>query len=299
MGKHRTPREMPQEIRLAYGKIAGLMLMATPYPEASVVVVFYRALLELALKEKERRAVLEFVLSPDSDLACLCHQLMSVASEEERNLLRFSLVEDVYHMMMADHTEAEEETFLFNQVLEHLSIEEEHLERVRQMYGNDSAYLPEKPPEILRCKIARQTAAGLVGLGVPVAMVAVSGEDGLSPRGIASGLKALSPGKKHPKSLVPGLLLTLAAGGMAWRTAKWVLHYPDMKRQWMLRRLNKSETKRLRLIVKNLDHDVRSLHKQIEERTAAFAETNTWITLVNLLKRSRSLVTVMTGKLKG
>lgn len=292
MKKNRTPGDMPQEIRLAYAKIAGLIIMATPYPETSVVVAFYRSLHELALKDKERRAVLEFMLSPDTDLQTLCNTLMSVEVEEERNLLRFSLVEDIYHMLMADHDEGDEEVRLFNQVLELLSIQEEHIDMIHLMYKNDSAYLPELQPEKLPSKVARQTLAGMVGLGVPISMVAVSGEGGLSPRGIASGLKAISPGKDRHKSLVPGLLITLAAGGMAWRSAKWLLHYPDWKRQWMLKRLNKSEIKKMKQTAKLIDADILMMQKQIESRAADFAETDSWMTLSKLLKRSRSLVRV-------
>ncbi len=298
MKKHRTPGDMPQEIRLAYAKIVGLVLMATPYPETSVVVVFYRSLHELTLKEKERRAVLEFMLSPDTDLNTLCSTLMSVELEEERNLLRFSLVEDIYHMLMADHNAGDEETVLFNQVLDKLAIHEEHIDMIRQMYNSDSTYLPKLKPENLPHKVVRQTAAGLVGLSVPVGMVAVSGERGLSPWGIASGLKAISPGKGRNKSLVPGLLITLAAGGMAWRSTKWLLHYPEWKRLWMLKRLKKSEIKKMKQTAKCIDEDILMMQKQIESRAADFAETDSWVTLENLLKRSRSLIRVKNEEIK-
>ena len=298
MRKYRTPGDMPQEIRLAYAKIASLLLMATPYPETSVVVAFYRSLQDLELKEKERRAVLEFMLSPDTDLKSLCSILMAVELEEERNLLRFSLVEDMYHMLMADHNEGDEEVILFNQVLDCLAIRAEHIDMVRQMYNNDSTYLPELQPEKLSCKVARQTVAGVTGMGISIGMVAISGEGGLSPRGIASGLKALSPGKGRTKSLVPGLLITLAAGGMAWRSTKWLLQYPYYRRQWMLKRIHKGEMKQLKQITKIIDRDILMMHKQIENRAAGFAETDTWITLVNLLKRSKSLAVVKADQMR-
>lgn len=298
MKKFRTPGDMPQEIRLAYAKIAGLILTATPYPETSVVVAFYRSLQELSLKDRERRAVLEFLLSPDTDLHTLCSILMSVEVEEERNLLRFSLAEDIYHMMLADHDEGEEEVFLFNQVLNEMSVQEEHIDMIRHMHRNDSTYLPELQPEKLSSKVARQTAAGIIGLSVPIAMVAASGEDGLSPRGIASGLKAINPEKSRNKSLVPGLLITLAAGGMAWRSARWIFNYPDVKRQWMLKRLSKSEIKKLKQMLKNIEQDIKTIHQQIESRAADFSETDTWITMVSLLKKSRSLLNVKIGQAK-
>lgn len=292
MRKYRIPGDMPQEIRLAYAKIASLLLMATPYPETSVVLAFYRSLQEVALKEKERRAVLEFVLSPDTDLKALCSILMAVEMEEERNLLRFTLVEDMYHMLMADHSEGDEEVILFNQVLDCLAIREEHIHMVRQMYKNDSTYLPELQPEKMSSKVARQTVAAVAGLGIPIVMVSVSGEGGLSPKGIGSGLKTLSPGKGRTKNMVPGLLITLAAGGMAWQSTKWLLQYPYWRRQWMLKRINKGAMKQLKQITRNIDRDILMMHKQIEARTPEFAETDTWIALVNLLKRSRSLAVV-------
>ena len=292
MNKFRTPGDMPQEIRLAYAKIVGLILTATPYPETSVVVAFYRSLQELSLKDRERRAVLEFLLSPDTDLHTLCSMLMSVELDEERNLLRFSLAEDIYHMLMADHDEGEEEVLIFNQVLNELSIQVEHIDMIRHMYKNDSTYLPELQQDKLPDKVARQTVAGIIGLGVPIAMVAVSGEGGLSPKGITSGLKAISPGKRRNKSLVPGLLITLAAGGMAWRSARWILNYPDVKRQWMLKRLNKSEMNKLKKMFKNIEQDITAIHQQIESRAADFSDTDNWITMVNFLKKSRSLVSM-------
>ena len=298
MKKDREPGKMPQEIRLAYAKILSLMLTATPHPESSVVVAFYRAMQELNLKERDRRAVLEFMLSPDAEAGTLSSILMEAKGEEERNLLRFTLLEDLYGMLMADHYEGDEETAFLIRMAKKLAIRQEHIDQVRLMYESESAYLPEMPSRSLGHKVFRQTLAGVVGLWVPLGMVAGSGEHGLSPKEITSGLRALSPGRGRNRSILPGLLLTLAAGAAAWQTARWLLHLPDRRREWMLRRLRKAAVSQLQQVEKDMVKDAQMLQRQIGKRAKDFLETDSWQELLELLRRSQAIVSVMIRDLR-
>jgi uncharacterized tellurite resistance protein B-like protein len=298
MKKDREPGKMPQEIRLAYAKILSLMLTATPHPESAVVVAFYRAMQELNLKERDRRAVLEFMLSPDAEAGTLCSILMEAQGEEERNLLRFTLLEDLYGMLMADHYEGDEETAFLIRMAKKLAIRQEHIDQVRLMYESENAYLPAMPQRTLGHKVFRQTLAGVVGLWVPLGMVAGSGKHGLSPKEISSGLRALSPGHERNRSILPGLLITLAAGAAAWQTARWLFSLPDRRREWMLHRLRKAAVNQLQQVEKDMVKDAQMLQRQIGKRAKDFLETDSWQELLALLRRSQAIVSVMIRDLR-
>lgn len=293
VNKHREPGDMPQEIRLAYAKILSLMLTSEPHPESTAVVAFYQAIQALKLKERDRRAVLEFMLSPDTDTAMLCRILMETEREEERNLLRFSLLEDLYWLLMADHYEGDKEAAFLIKTAKQLAIRQEHIDQVRLMYKSEHPYLPTVKKAAWHSKVLRQTAAGVAGLWIPLGLVAGTGEPGLTSKGIVSGLRALSPGHGRSRSIIPGLMLTLAAGAAAWQSARWLLHLPEWRREWMLRRLRKAEAKQLLEIEKEMEKDIQMLLRQVSKRAKEFQETESWQALAELLRRSKSLAGAM------
>jgi uncharacterized tellurite resistance protein B-like protein len=298
MKKDREPGKMPQEIRLAYAKILSLMLTATPHPESAVVVYFYRAMQELNLKERDRRAVLEFMLSPDAEAGNLCSILMEAKGEEERNLLRFTLLEDLYGMLMADHYEGDEEAAFLVRMAKKLAIRQEHLDQVRLMHASESTYLPEMPVHSLSSRLLRQTLAGVAGVWVPLGLLAGSGERGLKPKELISGLRALSPGQKRHRSILPGLLITLATGAAAWQTARWLFYLPERRREWMLHRLRKAAVSQLLQAEKDMMKDAQILQRQIGKRAKDFLETDSWQELLELLRRSQATVSVMIRDLR-
>ncbi|SMP41377.1 hypothetical protein [Anoxynatronum buryatiense] len=296
--QHREPGAMPQEIRMAYGKLLGLMLLAEPRPESAQIVAFYRALSGINLKDRDRHAVLEFIISPDTSGEELCRLILDTPDEQEHNLLRFTLLEDLYRIMMADHYEGDEETAFFMRVARWLSIRQEHVEQVRRSIEETAGYLPADEKPALGNRVMHQAVAGTAGLAVPLLMVAEAGHSGLTPRGIISGLHALSPGKSRRRSIIPGLLITLAAGAATWQSSRWLFQLPQWRRNRMAARIFKIECKQLRQIEKDLQKDEQLARRMIKRQSREFQDSDTWQELAALLLKSRALAGVLIKEMR-
>lgn len=296
--QHREPGQMPQEIRLAYGKLLGLMLLAEPRPESAQMVTLYRALKGINLSDRDRHAVLEFIIAPDATGEELCRLILDISDQQEGNLLRFSLLEDLYRMMIADHYEGDEEMDYFVSAARWLSIRQDHVDQVRKSVQEAWGYLPAASKPAAGHRIMHQAVAGTAGLAVPLLMVAEAGGDGLTPRGVVSGLKALSPGKKHHRSVVPGLLVTLAVGAAAWQCSRWLFQFPQWRRNRMTTHIMKNEIKQLRQIEKDLQKDEQLARRIIKRQSNAFQDSEVWQELAVLLRKSRALTSALTKEMR-
>ena len=302
MKKGREPGAMPQDIRLAYGKILSLMLLSEPYSGINGMVEFYRALHELNLKERDRRAVLEFMIAPDTDGETLCRLLMAIEDPEERNLVRFTLLEDLYRMMMADHYEGDQEVAFLILTAGHLAVRQEHVDQVRVMYENGGIYPTLQEGESPERRILRNLAAGTAGVAVPLLMVSKTGHPGLKPAGVVTGLMNLNPGKKRPSSLMPGLIITVATGALAWQSIQWLLRLPEWRRRWMVNRLRRSGKKQLMHMEKQLDKDIQMIRRLMNRDDSAFMESDSRPMMLELLRRTRAMVQAeirRTGRMSG
>ena len=284
---------MPQEIRLAYAKLLCLMLISEPQPGPVGLVELYHGMQGLQLKEKDRQVVLEFMLSPDADYRELCSHLLDLAGLEERNLIRFMLLDDLYRMMMSDHYESDREVAFFEHVANALDIRQEHLDLVRKTYSEKGIYLPPSKTDPFVRKAARQLIAGTAGIVVPLVLVAAIGEPGLSSHGITSGLRGLSPGYGKRRSFLPGLVIILAVGTGVRQATHKILRLSERRRSWMVKRLLKYRRKQLTQVGKYMTQDTRLVEKIIKSRASDFQGTDHWQELHELLLKGTALVEVM------
>jgi uncharacterized damage-inducible protein DinB len=125
-------------------------------------------------------------------------------------------------------------------------------------------------------------------------ILAASGEKGLTPMGVFLGLKALSPGSGRKKSVIPGLVLTIAAGAFAWQTTTWLLHLPDWRRKWIIGRLRKVRKKQYVQIEKDIGKDLRMINQTIKKRSKEFQESSSWQQLSDLMKKTWGHANMMT-----
>jgi uncharacterized tellurite resistance protein B-like protein len=157
--KNREPADMPQQLRLAYAKALGLLFLAERQHESTKMMELYRAMNTLQLTDRDRKAVIEFIMSPDTSAESLCQMVMETTDIQEKNLLRFSMLEDLYRLMMADHYISEEEAAVFNRMTELLQIQEEHVELVKNLYEQEDLYVPEPETATLTDQMTKQMVA--------------------------------------------------------------------------------------------------------------------------------------------
>ncbi|SFI14215.1 hypothetical protein SAMN05192551_10719 [Tindallia magadiensis] len=267
--KVREPRKMPIENRLAYGKLLGLMILSQNKPEAMTMQEFYRALRSIALKDRDRQVIFEYMMAPDESAASLTQQMMKDLNDEEGNLIRFSLLEDLYRVMKADYYEDEGEKNFFNEVVHHLGIKEHHIEQVRQTYERDNLYLPGS----IKPSISKMAMSQLVSISAGLATA------GIIYYGTNTRRKKQSPIEK---------VATVSTALVVYKAVESLVNYKENHQLRMQKKLRKENNKLLIELEKDITKDIRMIKQITRKKPSQFSETFTWQDVLVLLEKTKA-----------
>ncbi|SDY44008.1 TerB family tellurite resistance protein [Tindallia californiensis] len=267
--KVREPRKMPVENRLAYGKLLGLMILSQNKPEAMTMKEFYRALKSIALKDRDRQVIFEYMMDPDESATSLTQQMMKHLNDQEENLIRFSLLEDLYRVMKADYYEDEGEKNFFNEVIHHLEIKERHIEQVRQTYERDNLYLPEN----VKPSISRMAMNQIASISA-----------GLATAGIVFYVTNTKRKKQSPIEKAA----TVSTALVVYKTVESLANYKANHQLRMQKKLKKENSILLIELEKDIAKDIRMIKQIIRKKSSQFSETFTWQDVLVLLEKTKA-----------
>ena len=132
--------EMPWETKLNYCKILSLMVTIDGQVEQLKMVELYRLIAKVMLGDSKRPKLLEFIFEPKIELEDLWEKILEGLNNQEKNILRFSIIKDLLIIMRADYYEALEEIKFLEKTKEMLHISEEHMKFFEEEYQNDKNF---------------------------------------------------------------------------------------------------------------------------------------------------------------
>lgn len=263
----REPKNMPAEIRLTYGKLLGLMILAQQRPEAIAMQEFYRALRKIEMKDKDRQVIFEYMMDPDESASSLIQVMMSIKEEQERNLLRFSLLEDLYRIMKADFYEDKEEKSYFDEVVSALEIQPQHLQTVKDTYEKEDLYVPGMKKETSVELLIRYTTG--ISIGV-----------------MTAGIIRKSIQKQKNKNSGIEILTILSSSIAAFQTTQCLMQLKGRKSRWVRKKLLKEKIKQEQQLVKDIKKDHRMIRQIIKKKSSQFMPTFSWEDVLVLLEKT-------------
>ncbi len=263
----REPKRMPAEIRLTYGKLLGLMILAQHRPEAVAMQEFYRALRKIEMKEKDRQVIFEYMMDPDQSASELIEIIMTVKDDQERNLLRFSLLEDLYRIMKADFYEDKDEKYYFDEVVSKLGIQPQHLQFVVDTYEKEDLYVPGMEKESTSDTLIRYMAGLTVGI-------------------ITAGIIRKSTWKKKSENSAIEIIAVLSSSFVAFQTTQHLMKLKGTKGRWIRKKLLKEKLKQEQQLIKDIKKDHRMIRQIIKKKSSQFMATFSWQDVLTLLEKT-------------
>lgn len=156
---------MSTERKIAYAKILALMLSLNLIEDK--VIAFYRLLSQIRLNTESRMILLSYINNPKDDMANLCMDTLKDLNEQEKNIVRFSLMKDLIILTRAGEVASLGEKKLFNKIKELFLVPDEYIGYFEEEYEQDQMFLNENldDTDILRC--AQEQIALTSSLGIP------------------------------------------------------------------------------------------------------------------------------------
>ena len=270
----------PQRVAL-YGALFAMAAIDGSIDKDEIAAI-YETLELTGLDEADQLRVRGFLVEPPAFEECI----VALGSLPEE--LRFGVLVLLAEVVLADDVVAEEEKEALRLAAGRLGACGEQLEaimdfvrearRIRERGLDDSAALD----------ALRSAAAGLTGVGVPIAAVYVGGSVvGLSAAGVTSGLAALGFGF----GMVPGIGVAVVAGTLTFLAVRKLLR---LRRDTRNKTLQAQRERRAQLVLMNLQGtidllvqriaDLEEQGEQARRNEAAIAE------LTNRLRALKSLL---------
>ncbi len=216
------------------------------------------------LNESDRREIHSYVITPPDFDDCIA------ALSDTDEVLRYGLMLNLIEVMIADDIVEDEETEFLHTAEEKLGISDEQVDEMIDFAEEVKRIRERGIDDEHAADVLKQAAAGLTGVGVPIAAVSFSGSVvGLSAAGITSGLAALGLGL----GMVSGIGVAIAIGAGIYAGLNKVLDTGNKKKK---AKLQKERQRKAQLAIQNLQETISTLIDRLQslQTTAADAEAN-------------------------
>ncbi|SCY64557.1 hypothetical protein [Alkaliphilus peptidifermentans] len=275
--KVRPLEKLPSRTKLIYCKLLSLMVTVEGELNQLKLAELYRLMANIKLPSSKREQIIEYIITPNKEsLELICQAAINDLNQQEKNILRFSLMKDLMIIMGADYSESKEEREYISEIQKIYEITEEQLEFFKNEYRTDQVFTDLKDTKLF----VKHTAAKAMAIGIPITAIYFSGTfKGLGPFGILSGLLGLSKMKSHKKeSYLAGLVISIIMGFATYHSLKWIIDY-NSKKNLKLQLLLKEEMRKIQdRGIRYISEDILSIDERIEDEK----DTNLLIPLQEL-----------------
>lgn len=198
--------------------------------------------------------------------------------------LRYALMINLFEVALANDLLEQQQEYLLIVAQHKLHISDAQYEAIQRFVKELRSIRLRGLDDNTAAEMAKNAAASLAAVGVPIAAVYMSGSVvGLSAAGITSGLAAVGLGL----GMVPGIGVAVLLGAGIFMGVRWLL---DAGQEREKERLRAEAMRKAQLVIENLQEAINLLIDRIQELkgAAADAEANREA-IIRLSERLRSL----------
>lgn len=227
--KVRPLEKLTSRTKLDYCKLLSLMVIVDDTINQLKMAAFYRLVANIKLPSRKRELLIEFIFSEaKGDIRPLVQAVQQGLRDQERNILRFSLIKDLIIIKDADYIETQEENKLLEEMLILFDISTEQLRFIEEEVKKDEDFYDERDGG--KASLIKDTMAKATAIGIPLAALYFSGSfRGLGPLGLMAGIMGIGPIKGKNKSHASGIIMTIIMGFTTYYLIKWLLHTKDRR----------------------------------------------------------------------
>ncbi|KAB3529264.1 hypothetical protein [Alkaliphilus serpentinus] len=225
----RPLEKLPSKIKLDYCKLLSLMVIVDGEINQLKMAAFYRLIANIKLPSGKRENLIDFIFSENKEnIKLLANSVLTDLSDQERNILRFSLIKDLLIIKEADYVETKEENQLLDEMIILFEITREQLQFIEEELKKDEDFYHEG--EGPKRSLVKSTLAKASAIGIPLTALYFSGSfRGLGPLGLITGIMGIGRLKGNKKSYLSGILFTILLGFGSYYGIKWLIHTKDRR----------------------------------------------------------------------
>ncbi|WP_156778755.1 hypothetical protein [Clostridium formicaceticum] len=280
--KIRNLMEMPPEIKYNYLKTLLTMANIDEKINSLEAAQFYRFMAKVQLGKEERKLFLKQMDKLEIDMDSLCKRLYRELNEQEKNIVRFSLIKDLMIMMKCDYYEAPEEVELFNEIKIILGITEEHMVFFIEEDEREKNFFRDIPSGYLRYEGLEEVALTTTAIGASLTTFFFSD----SFKKSRYSLKKSS----HKEKFIFDLLRAMVMGATSYTSLKWLLKRRKNKALILEKHLIQECEKLQERTKRYLTFDIQYLQESLKWAEENFIEMESQREMIDLLKKSLAVL---------
>lgn len=224
------------------------------------------------LNKEDQQRVRMFIVEPPNLVDCL-RPLISMDES-----LRFGILMAVIDVLLADDMLTREETELIENIRKNMHITSEQVEQMIKFLRNVKRLKESGLDDNELEKGIKNAAAGLAGVGVPLAAVYFSGSViGFSAAGITSGLAAVGLGL----GMVPGIGILVVIGAATFFSISYLC---GQKKKTAKQTAQAERERKAQLVIKNLQLTINAIIERMDNLQTSAREAETNREIINLLR---------------
>lgn len=262
--KVRDLQAMPAETKLRYFKVLFSMALIDGELNQLEAMELYRLMGKIKILQKERLDLLNNMDAFLENIIDICKTLLEGLNDQEKNILRFSLMKDLIIIMGADYYQSPAEIELFSKIRTFFQITEEQLYYFQEEYREDRSFFDEDSEKSVTVNRLEERILTAAALGIPIGALYIKKcRD-------KNDYFFFYRGKKELSAI--DLLKALTIGVVTYKGLKWLLKMKTNKKETLKQCLYKEclkiQDRAIRYLVKDrryFQEKLLNLEKENEE----------------------------------
>ncbi|WP_090446207.1 hypothetical protein [Natronincola peptidivorans] len=255
--KIRDISAMSVETKLRYFNILAIMAAIDEEINQLEMMELYRMAARFKLLHKERLTMLEDIGKNHDEIMGLCEGLLEDLNDQERNIVRFSLMKDLIIIMKADYYEAPEEKKLLHTIKVFFKITEEQMDFFFEEYQQDRSFSEEEVIELYDGNKRKERILTATAIGIPIAAIyVIEGVKKNKSSFIQTFTKRLSN---------MDYLKAIGLGMISYEIVKGLLKHKDNNESRLKQHLMKDSRKLQERAIRYLILDIANLQQKLQE----------------------------------
>ncbi len=253
----RDIRKLDGDIKQEYGLILSSLLKNLKDTDVFQINALYKVMAYIQIPKKHRKKILDFFMNSGIEEPSVQRSIDSLLSRvkgQERDILRFTLMQDILSVLTANHYVSEDEKELIEKIQHHLQITDEQM----QVFEGE---LNQTGELALRTKISdkkilfKRKISKCIAIGIPLALLYYSPHNAYRHNFKSFALLQIDK-KINPQKSVFSLGKYLVLGGILYKGVIWGVNQKRKKQDKLEKMLTEESQQLKNLGRKYLEEDL-------------------------------------------
>lgn len=253
----RDIRKLDDSIKQEYGCILGSLLINLKDIDVFQMEAYYQALAYIQVSKRERKKILDFLLNTQKEenaLQARVDTLLKKVKGQERDVLRFTLMEDLVSIIKANHYMSEDKKELIEKFQQQLLITDEQM-KVFEGDPSKKSVLPLDDQGSRNKEQIKEQCGKWLSIGIPLTFLYFSRYNAYRHDFKSFALVKLEK-KLYPQNTYVSLIKSMILSGVLYKGINWSLNRQKKKHHKLERMLIEESQEIKVLATKYLTEDL-------------------------------------------